>query len=143
MYDLLTSPYMSIHFHQGKPLSSFGQQCVSSSVRLHSVDSVTYECNDISESFPPPTALSFLSRSFSTPIASSGLYKLAMSTESETPALTWPPGGNASPDTRRFYSQSSGSDLQICTFFAELDLTSGKKAARFHFTGPLMVINEH
>lgn len=133
--DLLT--LTSLHTSpSGQGFASSFVHRMSSTVWLCSVDSVTYECNDISESFPPPAALSLLYLfSFSPPIASSGLYKLAMSTESETLALTWPPGGNASPNTRRVYSQSSVSDLCKSVHFGP--------GIRFYFTGPLMVIDDY
>lgn len=118
-------------------------------MRLCSVDSVTYECYDISESFlihpPPPSsaAPSFLS-AFLLLSPPWGLYKLAVSTESEIPALTWPPDGNASPDIDASIHKVL---TVICksAHFAERDLTPGIKKLFMHistFTGPLMMIND-
>lgn len=116
------SPYMSIHFHRGQDsASSFGQRVHSAVLCwLSDIWVLWYQWVIPSPTptapTPPSTALSFLSFSFSTPVSSSGLYKLAVSTESEMPALTWPPGRNASPDINGVYSQTSVSDLQICIF---------------------------
>ena len=123
--SLHTSPYISIET----------RLCVfiwplCSAMHLCSVDSVTYECYDINESFPPPspppsTTLSFLSFSSSAPISSSGLYKLAMSTVRDA-CSNMAFGHERKPRNRCFSSQSSVSDLKSA-HFAELDLTPGSK----------------
>lgn len=64
------------------------------------------------------------------PIASSGLDKLAVSTETEMSVPTWPTAGNTSPDSR-FCSPTPASDLH-------LDLTSRvKKKKKFTLSGIL------
>lgn len=149
---------LSIHAHSlpsGPDSAPSMSHCERSAVWLRSVDSVTYECY-ISESFPPPlhlhNSLSLLSFSLSTSIASSGLYKPPISTASETLALTWLPGGKASPGR-------DASDHKVPTLICQaahfkiLYFTSGVKKKKTAtkkkgrgwclFLLPLMAINDH
>lgn len=142
------SPYMSIHSHQGKTRrlhlarawASLCDSALSTQWHMSAMISVSH-----SSSIPTPIfCCSLFSFCFSTPIASWGLYKLAVSTESEMPALTWPPDGNASPDIDASIHKVLS---VICksAHFAERFLTPGIKKLFMHsstFTGPLMMIND-
>lgn len=119
------SPYMSIHFHQGETLhlasvsASLCDCAVLTQWHMSAISSVSHS-HLHHPHLLPSVSLFYLSA----PIASSGLHKLAESTESEMPAVTWPTGGNASIDASIHKVLSP-----ICkpVHLAALDLTSRVK----------------
>lgn len=145
--------YMPIHFHQGQTQRL---QWATVSARLCDCALLTqWHMSAISVSHSLLLSISTtlsLSFSLSTSIASSGLYKPPISTASETLALTWLPGGKASPG-RDASDQSSDSDLPSCTFQNTLFHLGSKKKQQPKkkkkgrgwclFLLPLMAINDH
>lgn len=114
--------YMAIHFHQGQTQRlQWATDCALLTQWHMSAISVSH-----SLLLSISTTLSLLSFSLSTSIASSGLYKPPISTASETLALTWLPGGKASPG--RDASDHKG-PTPICqaAHFKILYFTSGVK----------------
>lgn len=140
--------YMAIHFHQGQTQRlQWATDCALLTQWHMSAISVSH-----SLLLSISTTLSLLSFSLSTSIASSGLYKPPISTASETLALTWLPGGKASPG--RDASDHKGptpicqaAHFKILYFTSGVKKNSNKKKKKGRgwclFLLPLMAINDH